>query len=143
MLYIWLGLLILFGVIEALSFALTSVWFAFGSLVALISAALHAPLWLQIALFLAASILSLLFTRPIVTDYLKVGSQKTNVDALIGQPAVVTAAIDNVDGQGQIKVGGQIWSARSESGAPIPVGTSVLIRRIAGVCAYVDPAAGQ
>jgi membrane protein implicated in regulation of membrane protease activity len=37
---------------------------------------------------------------------------KTNIEAIIGERCVVTEKIDNYIGCGQVKIKGQIWSAR-------------------------------
>ena len=50
-LMIWLIMLIVFIGVEAGTMGLTSIWFAGGALVAMIAAALSAPVWLQIILF--------------------------------------------------------------------------------------------
>ena len=54
-------------------------------------------------------------------------------------PGLVTAPIDNVTAQGQVKLGAMTWTARSESGEPIPEGTLVKVVRIEGVKAIVSP----
>ena len=66
MLYIWLGGVIVFAIAEALTLSLTSIWFACGSLAAMIFASFRAPIWLQCVAFLAVSLLTLWFTKPIV-----------------------------------------------------------------------------
>ena len=52
---------------------------------------------------------------------------------VLGAVAVVTQEIDNRSATGQVKVSGQIWTARSQGEDPIPVGTSVTVLRIEGV----------
>ena len=61
------------------------------------------------------------------------------MDALIGKEALVTEAIDNLAAVGTVKVDGVVWSARSASGAHIPVGTVVAIQAVEGVKAIVKP----
>ena len=61
------------------------------------------------------------------------------MDSIVGQTGTVTAAIDNVTGQGQIKLASMEWSARSTSGEPIAEGTIVKVDRIEGVKAFVTP----
>ena len=50
---IWLALAIVFGIVEAATLGLTSIWFAVGALAAMVCALCYAPLWLQIAVFVA------------------------------------------------------------------------------------------
>ena len=137
---LWLGLLILFLVAEGASVALVSVWFAAGSLVALIAALLGGPLWLQILLFVAVSVGLLAMLRPFVRKYLRPRISRTNVDAVVGTQGFVTEAIDNVAASGQVKLGAMPWTARSTSGDPIPTGTRIRVDRVEGVKVYVSPA---
>ena len=136
---VWLGLLILFAVGEAVSVGLTSIWFAVGALAALICALLGGQLWLQITLFIILSILCLLAVRPLAKKCLNNQVQPTNADRLIGQQARVTEAVDNIQGAGAVLVGGVTWSARSKDGQPIPAGQLVQILRIEGAKVYVQP----
>lgn len=137
--FIWLGLLLLFIIVETETVSVVSMWFALGSLAALVANLLGAELWLQVTVFLVVSGISLGLLRPIVRKYFTPRLTKTNVDALAGKICTVTAAIDNSVPSGQVKIGDVEWTARSESGEPIPAGTQVRIQRIEGVKAYVTP----
>lgn len=137
---IWLGLMVAFLIVEAsCPIHLVSIWFAAGSLAAMIAAALHAEFWLQIVLFVAVSGVLLASLWPVTRKFLKPKLAKTNVDAVVGQRGHVTEDIDNIDATGQVKLGGMYWTARSVSGRKIPVGTLVQVERIEGVKAYVSP----
>ncbi|HBI73911.1 MAG TPA: NfeD family protein, partial [Lachnospiraceae bacterium] len=107
--YTWLGLILVLITIEAATVSLTTIWLAAGSLVAFILALLCLPLWLQIATFLIVSTLLLIFTRPVAVKYLKIGHEKTNLNALIGAVGLVIMDI-NEYAPGQVKVKGQIWT---------------------------------
>lgn len=140
MLFIWLILLIVFIVIELATMGLTTIWFAGGALIAAIAAAFHAPLVLQVALFLVVSILLLFFTRPIAVKYFNKDRIKTNAESLVGRQAIVISEINNLEGIGQVTVGGQEWSARSkDENLEISVGTVVIVRAISGVKLLVEP----
>jgi len=134
---VWFALLILFGVGEAVTVGLTSIWFAVGSLGALICALLGAHLWVQIGVFLALSGLALALMRPLAKRFLTPGYSATNADRVIGADAVVTVQIDNLLGRGQVKIAGQEWTARSQDDRIIPVGTQVKVLRIEGVKVFV------
>ena len=134
MLIIWLVLLILFLGVEAATLGLTTIWFGGGAAVALIAAALHAPLFVQIALFFLVSLLLLFFTRPVAVKYFNKDRVRTNVESLVGRQGIVTSEIDNLQSIGQITVGGQEWSARSsDDGIIIPVGAVVIVTSVSGV----------
>ncbi len=131
--YLWLGAVILFGIIEALTVGIVSIWFSIGALAALIAAALHAAPWLQITVFLAISAAALIITRPLIKKKILLRTTPTNTDMLIGQLGTVDEAIDNLAGTGSVKIAGKIWSAKSENGSVIPSGSTVTAVRIEGV----------
>lgn len=135
----WLIIFVACIVIEIITMGLTTIWFAGGSLVAAISATFSAPLWLQLLLFVAVSFVLLYFTRPIAVKYFNKDRIKTNVESLIGKQAIVISEIDNLQGIGQVTVGGQEWSARTvKDGITLPVGCVVVIRAINGVKLMVE-----
>lgn len=111
---VWLVAMVALLIVEALVPGLVSIWFAIGALAALIAALLHAPLWLQIVWFLAVSVATLVLTRPLAQKFVNSRTQPTNADALIGHDCVVTENIDNLAGTGAVKIGGKVWTARSE-----------------------------
>ena len=121
---IWIGLIVIFLIVEGLTAGLVTIWFAVGALAALIAAMFHAPLWLQLVWFFAVSIAAFAVTRPLVKKYINSRTQPTNADMLIGQECLVTEDIDNLTGRGAVTVGGKIWTARSEGDVPIPAGTA-------------------
>lgn len=134
MLIFWLVILIVAIVAEMLTMGLTSIWFAGGALVSIIATALHGPVWLQVILFFAVSLLLLIFTRPVAVKYFNANRVKTNTESLIGKQAIVISEIDNLQGTGQVTLNGQEWSARSTDAAVrIPVGCVVDVMSIAGV----------
>lgn len=140
MMIFWLVMLVLFIVIEVPTMGLTTIWFAGGALIAVFASLLHAPVWLQVVLFFAVSLLLLFFTRPVAVRYFNRDRVKTNVESMVGRQAIVTSGIDNIQGSGQVTVGGQEWSARSsDDKVKIAVGTVVNIAGINGVKLIVSP----
>ena len=137
---VWLVLMVVFLAMEASTVSMVSLWFAAGSLIALLTALAGGPAWLQTVLFLAVSAGLLLALRPLAKKYLAPKVTATNVDSVVGSTGLVTADIDNVSAAGQVKLGAMEWTARSTSGQPIPVGTLVKVDRIEGVKAFVSPA---
>ena len=137
---LWFALFVVFLIVEAsCPIHLVSIWFAAGSLVALISSFFGAPLWLEAVLFLAVSCVMVALFWPFIKKFLNPKVEKTNVDAIVGIKGLVTASIDNVAAAGQVKLNGMEWTARSTSGDPIPAGTLVKVDRIEGVKAFVSP----
>ena len=136
---IWLVLMVLFLLAEASTVTMVSLWFAAGSLAAVLISLLHGPVWLQMLMFLAVSAVLLTALRPLVRKHFTPKLTKTNVDALVGTTGLVTVAIDNVSAVGQVKLGAMHWTARSASGEKISEGTLVRVERIEGVKAIVSP----
>lgn len=130
---IWGALLAVFLLAEAATVGLAAIWFACGALVALILALLHLPLWVQIAAFIVVSSVSLAATRPLAQKYLNAKRKPTNADRVLNMVGIVTEDIDNVLNTGAVSVGGKVWTARSESGAPIQNGALVKPVAIDGV----------
>ena len=139
MIVIWLAVALVMLVIEALTVGLATIWFAAGALVALLAALLDFSIAVQIVLFLAVSICLLVFTRKIFVEKLKAGSEKTNVDSLVGEKGVVISPIHPYE-VGQVKVGGQVWSAVGKNpDETFAVDQLVKINAIEGVKLVVTP----
>ncbi|HBA68533.1 MAG TPA: NfeD family protein [Lachnospiraceae bacterium] len=135
----WLVALVLFIIIEIATMGLTTIWFAGGALLAVIAAALGLPLVVQIILFFIVSFVLLYFTRPIAVKYFNKDRVKTNAESLVGKQAIVISEIDNLQGIGQVTVGGMEWSARTaEDGMKLVVGSVVNIVAINGVKLIVE-----
>ena len=104
---LWFVLLVVFAIVEAATVGLASIWFAAGALVAMIAAFFHAPLWLQIVLFLVVSFVALLLARPLARKFLTPGYQPTNADRILGTEAVdITDAVKL--GNGEVYLSGQL-----------------------------------
>ena len=130
----WLIVLAVFLVIEAITVGLTTIWFAGGALVAAIASGAGAGILVQWILFLVISLVLLIFTRPIAMRYLNTNRTRTNAESLIGKEAVVTQTIENLKNQGQVIVGGIEWTARIDDNEKmIEKDTVVEIERIEGV----------
>ena len=134
MMIFWIVLLIVAIAIELATLGLTTIWFAGGALVAAAAAAISLPVWLQILIFLVVSLLLMVFTRPIAVKYFNKDRVRTNVESMIGCQAIVISEIDNLQGIGQVTVGGHEWSARSEDDkVHMAVGTVVEVVAVNGV----------
>ena len=127
---IWVVLIVVFIVLEAMTLGLTSIWFAFGALFALVASLIFDSLLIQITVFLISSIVLLYFTKPIAKKYLKAGQEKTNVDSLIGAKGVVTKEIEKHI-YGLVKVNGQIWTAYSDE--DLYIDDEITVEEIKGV----------
>lgn len=134
---LWLVLLVAFAGLEGVTAGLVSIWFCAGSLVALIATLLGASLPVQISLFVVVSLLAMALIRPMARKWMIPRLEKTNADRILDQEGVVIEEIDNLRAQGQVKIGGVVWTARSAVDGVLPVGTKVCVERIEGVKAIV------
>ncbi|MCD8087020.1 MAG: NfeD family protein [Oscillospiraceae bacterium] len=139
MLVFWLVGVGVFLVIEAISAALCSIWFAVGALVAAAVAALDGPIWLQVVLFAAVSGVCFAVLYPRLKHLVSHHHHPTNVDMLIGQTCPVTQRIDNLTETGAVAIAGKTWSARSADGQVIEPEAIVRIKSIHGVKMIVTP----
>ena len=137
MIWIWLGCIVGFGILEALTAGLISIWFVVGGIASLLCAILGAGTLFQIVVFIAVSAAALILTRPLVRRYTQGKSIPTNADRVLGQTAKVTEAINNENSTGAVYVDGKTWTARTTDGDVIPVGTLVQIERMEGVKLFV------
>ena len=129
---VWAGLIILFAVLEGMTVQLVSIWFVIGSVAGLICSLLKAPVWLQITVAVAVSIIALIITRPIIKKHITPKITPTNADRVIGKVGIVEEDIDNTKAVGLVSVDGQIWSARAQDGELIAKGEQVDVLKIEG-----------
>lgn len=126
---IWFVLIFAFLIIEALSFNLITIWFAFGSLCAFISTYFTDNLIIQIVVFTFFTIISLIFTKPLLDKFINKNVTKTNIDMIIGKIGIVTKEINELS-PGRVKVSGKEWMAISNS--HIDEGKKVRVLKIEG-----------
>ncbi len=139
--FVWIGALIAFIVIEALTVQLLTIWFALGSLAALIATLCSASLPVQITVFAVVSLVALIVTRPFVKKFTGLKYSPTNADRYINEKGVVTQTIDNIRETGCVKVKGTVWTARSADNSIIEEGETVTVKQIEGVKLIVEKSA--
>jgi membrane protein implicated in regulation of membrane protease activity len=137
---LWVAGALVLGLLE-----LTSLDFVFAMLVAgALAAGLVAVLgfgfgW-QVAAFSVVSVVGLVLVRPAIKRWAVRSNPDvpTNVDALPGRRALTLTPVD--DRSGQVKLAGETWTARSaDRAATIPADTDVVVVRIDGATAVVQP----
>ena len=126
-------------VIEMATVGFLTFWFGIGALFAMISSFFIENIIIQFAVFIISSTLLLFLTKSFVKKFGKKDTVPTNAFSIIGKHAVVTTEINQPTGKGQIKVGTEIWSAKTPEEKTIPKGTEVEIISIEGVKAVVKP----
>ena len=131
---LWLIVLAVLLVIEAITVGLTTIWFAGGALIAAVLSWMGMGIAVQWGVFLLISLVLLIFTRPLAVRYMNRGMTKTNVDSLIGEKAVVIQEINNLAQTGQVRINDIEWMARTVSDEElIPAHTVVEIEGVRGV----------
>ena len=132
---LWFVSFILFLFVELVTVNLVTIWFALGSLAAMITSFFTDSYVAQVIVFIVVSIVTLLITKPIVKKFKSFRTVPTNSDMVIGKIGVVTSKIEN-NKYGEIKIYGNTWTATSKS--EIDVGTKVKVLSIEGVKLIVE-----
>lgn len=100
------------------------------------AASLGADIAISLVVFTVASIGLVVGARPMLRRRLEIGQgPKTNVEALIGATAVVVSTVDGHGGR--VRIGGEVWSARSLDHRVIEPGAHVTVFEISGATAVV------
>lgn len=108
-LWIWLGIIVILSIIEALTVELVSIWFIFSGIVSLVLQLLGVDFNICLKIFIILGIILMLTTRKYLVKLLKVDNTKTNIDRIIGMKCLVTE--DITSSLGAVKVDGKIWTA--------------------------------
>ena len=135
---IWVAAIVVFGIVEAATAGLVSIWFVAGAAAALIAALLGLSIVVQLVVFVVVSAAALAATRPLVRKLTAQKAVPTNADRVLGQEAKVTETIDNEAPGGAVYADGKTWTARSADGSIIPEGEQVRITKMEGVKLFVE-----
>ena len=133
----WIGLAVVLGVVEVTTLDLTFLMLAAGALAGAGAAGVGAPFLLQAVVAIVAAVGMLAVVRPVALRHLRTPAAiRTGTAALVGAPAL---AIERVDAQsGQIKLKGEVWSARTyDPSTVIEAGRNVEVVEIDGATAVV------
>ncbi|MBR5033432.1 MAG: NfeD family protein [Treponema sp.] len=134
--WVWVAVTIICVVIESLTLSLTTIWFGISSFVLVFLAFTPIPFGAQLFIFVAMSLVLLIFTRPVVKKKINQKQIATNYERIIGQIAVVTKKITALD-KGSVKINGMEWTAAVKEDITLEKGSKCIIEEIAGVTAYV------
>lgn len=137
--HIWLITAGVFFVLEIFTVGFLVFWFGIAALLAMLVSFITNNIIVQTTVFVISSALLIFATKPLVKKLSNKDNIKTNVYSLTGKKAIVIEDIDWATGSGQIKIEGQVWSAKTKEQLNIPKGTEVEVESIEGVKAYVKP----
>jgi len=130
----WIILSGLFFIIEMATIGFLVFWFGIGALIAMVVSLFTSNIAIQTAVFVFSSTALLFLTRPLVNKFSKKENEiQTNAYSIIGKRGLVIKDIDPIRGKGQVQIGTEIWSAKSENDQKIEKGLEVEVLEIDGV----------
>lgn len=137
----WLIASGIFFIAEIITTGFLVFWLGIAGLITMCVSFFTDNIIIQTAVFVIFSAVLILATKPFVKKFVskKVTNEKTNAFSIIGKKALVIKDIDSINGVGQIKVDGEVWSAEGIDGSNIEKGTEVEVTKIDGVRAIVAP----
>ena len=131
---LWLCIIVVSVIIEVATSGVISIWFVPAALVSLILTVFDVPVEIQFAVFFLLSFCFIFAFKHFSKKRLMKRDEKLNLDAIIGEKAIVIDKIQNIAGSGQVKVRNQIWSARpSDPDMVFEEGEIVYVVAIEGV----------
>ncbi|WP_329047288.1 NfeD family protein [Amycolatopsis sp. NBC_01488] len=136
---VWLIVGIALMIAEVVSGDFVLIMLGVGALFGAGADVLTGNLFVDVVVFAVASVGMLVLVRPALKRRFLAGPiHHTGIDALIGARAVVVSTVDYE--AGQVKLAGDVWSARSlsENVPPIEPGTPVTVVEISGATAVVS-----
>ncbi len=129
----WIVAIIIFSLVEASTAGLVSIWFAIGSLAALISSYFTDLILVQAIVFFLISLLSFALLRKFALKVIKKSQKETDIGRLIGKDILITQTVDNINNTGMAKINDVEWKVRSLSGNIINEGQIATVEKIDGV----------
>ena len=136
----WLGAAILLGVAEMFSLDLILIMLAVGAVAGMLTAALDAPVAVQMLVAAGTSIAMLAVVRPGLAKRFHGGPElQLGHGKLVGKQGLVTEPITAM-APGRIRLAGEIWSAEPyDETLSIEAGETVEVFEIRGATAFVHP----
>ena len=127
---VWLVVVILLVVIEAMTVNLVTIWFIISGIITMFLSFFLNDLISQFAVFVLLGILLMILTKPAIEEMKKNKEEKLNLERIIGMEGVVIKEIKkNVIGE--VKVDGKTWSAIADK--KITVDSDIIVEEIRGV----------
>ena len=136
---LWLLAAAALAVSEMLTLDLTLLMLAGGALAgAAVGLVLPGAVWVQVAVAVVVAVSLLGFLRPEILKRVHKGpGYRSSIDKMVGSPGLTMSQV--TASSGEVKVAGEIWSARSYDGEPIGAGVEVEVFEVDGVTAVVYP----
>ncbi|MGI5879892.1 MAG: NfeD family protein [Syntrophomonadaceae bacterium] len=133
----WILVAIVCGTIEIFSLGLWFLWLAISAafIALLVSLGILSTLESQLLIFAFATLILIIFTRPLALRLFKTEDTVSNVQALVGQHGVTLSSLGPLE-YGQVKVRGEVWTAFANE--EIEADTRVTVTGINGVKLAVE-----
>jgi membrane protein implicated in regulation of membrane protease activity len=121
-------------IIEMFTASFITLFFTIPAFITAMIAFFVKDLSIQIFIFALLGVISIVFGRPILQKHFKVNKtiKHSNIYAIIEKKGIVTKTI-TADDYGQVRVSGEVWTAKSELGNTIELGSKVIIKKVEGV----------
>ena len=136
----WLIAAGIFFILEIFTTGFLIFWLGIAGLISMIVSFFTANVNIQAVVFVIASTLLIIFTRPILNKFFKIKDSSTiptNIYGVLGKKGIVVEDIDNIDYSGKVKVAGELWSATSVE--DLKKGTHIKVTEVDGVKLKVEP----
>ena len=136
---LWLIIAGFFFILEMVTSGFLVCWLGVGAVLSMILSFFVDNIIAQVIVFAISSIVLMVMTKPLVKKFIDKGTIPTNKDSLIGKEGIVIETIDTIKAQGQVKLMGEVWSAKSfDEGKVIEKDTKVIVKEITGVKLVVE-----
>ena len=131
----WLVLCGIFLITEIFTVSFLMFWPGIGAFFAFITSLITDNQLIQIGVFTVSTVLMIIFMKPLVKKLFKTNdSTVMNSNSLIGKTGIVIKEINTLEGKGQVKINGELWSAfTQDQDTIIKEGEKVIIESIEGV----------
>ena len=136
---LWLIAAGVFFIVEMATTGFLVFWLGIGALFAMIISFITDSIIIQTLVFVISSCILIPLTKPLADKFIGKKSIPTNSYSLINKHGIVTIDINPIEGVGQVKVNGEIWSAKTEDETTIAKGTEIEVIKIDGVKLIVSP----
>lgn len=135
----WLIVAGIFFIVEIATVGFLVFWLGIGSLLAMVTSFITDNILIQTVVFVVSSCILIPLTKPLADKFTGKKSIPTNAYTLINKHGIVIQDINPIQGVGQVKVNGQIWSAKTEDESLVAKDTEIEVLRIDGVKLIVSP----
>ncbi|MCI9585141.1 MAG: NfeD family protein [Bacilli bacterium] len=137
---VWLIIIVILTFLEMITVGLTTIWFVFSGIVALVISFFTDNYLIQFGVFVILGVILLVTTRPLLQKLLKHKNEATNADRIIGMEGIVTEKITK-NTPGEVKVDGKRWTAVADK--VIKENSVVEVLEINGVKLKVEKVEGE